>query len=474
MLLALAWKNIWRNKVRSIVVILAITFGLIGGVLSVGIMQGWIAQRVDDAIHNEVSHIQIHESKYLENDELGYIVSDFETIADSLDKNQKIKSWTSRVKTTVMLQSSWASTGLSLVGIEPKKERLVSGIKDCLIAGDYVEEGKSIPEILISKKTAEALKLRNYTLTKDKKENLLACEVPQAVFEKLLPLEGMRYRTERDFRSALKDLITEEELKLYEQSIFKTFEFYRLRSKVNMTTQSVSGDIAYATFRVIGIYKTSNSGFDGMSAYVDKQSLTRILGLQGNAVHEIAIVLEDPEQLESVAQSLQNISEKITVHKWTELRPDLAMSTDFVEVMYLFYIGIILFALAFGIVNTMLMAVLERIREIGMLMAVGMNKGRIFRMIMLETLVLSLSGAVLGIIFGYGIVEFFADKGIDFGMWAEGFEAMGYSAFVYPIVTGKVYIGIAIMVFVTGIIASIWPARRALKLNPAEAVRSDF
>lgn len=473
MLLSLAWKNIWRNKIRSIVVIAAITFGLIGGVLSVGIMQGWMAQRVNDAIQNEVSHIQIHQAKYLENDELKYTMSCLDTLTDSIKHNAAVKAWSSRIKTTAMLQSSWASTGLSLYGIDPAQEHTVSDIHNCMIAGEYVSIGKSTPEILISKKTAEALKLRNFTVSEEKKEALLALDVPEEIYDKLLPLSGKRYRTTKDFREAFEGLLGKGDAHVYEPSLFKAFEFYRLRSKVNMTTQSISGDIAFGTFRVTGIFKTTNSGFDAMSAFTEKAALAQIIGVNKAASHEIAIILNSQDDLDETSNSLQKISSEIAVSKWTEMRPDLAMTTDFVEVMYLFYIGIILFALAFGIVNTMLMAVLERIHEIGMLMAVGMNKRRVFRLIMLETLMLSVTGAVLGMFLGMGLVEFFAVKGVDFGMWAEGFEAIGYSSMVYPFVTADVYIGISVMVFCTGIIASIWPARRALKLNPAEAVRTD-
>ncbi len=458
---------------RSIVVMAAITFGLIGGVLSIGIMQGWVAQRVNDAIKNEVSHIQIHQSNYLDNDEIKYIITDFQELSDSLNENPLLAAWSSRVKTSAMVQSSWASTGLSLYGIVPEKEKKISAIHACLIAGEYLQEGTSTPEILISKKTAEALKLRNYTVSEDKKEALLNAGVPVEIFQKLRPLMGERFRTEKEFKAAFSELLNENEVFEYETALFKAFEFYRLRSKVNITTQSLAGDIVYETFRVTGIYKTNNSGFDGATAFTGKSSLGSIIGLEKNASHEIAIVLSNPDDLEAVSKSLRKLNEDITVYNWKEMRPDLAMSTDFIEVMYLVYIGIILFALAFGIINTMLMAVLERVHEIGMLLAIGMNKRRVFYLIMLETLFLSVVGAVLGMIFGMGIVEIFSIRGIDFGMWAEGFEAIGYSAVVYPFVTADVYIGISVLVFITGVIASIWPARRALKLNPAEAVRSD-
>jgi len=134
---------------------------------------------------------------------------------------------------------------------------------------------------------------------------------------------------------------------------------------------------------------------------------------------------------------------------------------------------IILFALVFGIINTMLMVIMERKKELGMLMSVGMNKPRVFWMIMLETTMLSLVGAAVGLAISVGLMELFGFTGINFASWAEGLEAMGYSSFVYPYVTTNFYIIVTILVVFTAIIASIWPTRKALKLNPAEAVRAE-
>ena len=133
--------------------------------------------------------------------------------------------------------------------------------------------------------------------------------------------------------------------------------------------------------------------------------------------------------------------------------------------------SIIFLALSFGIINTMLMAVMERVREIGMLMAIGMNKTKIFLMIMLETVLLMLSGSIAGLLLSYGIVIFFGKHGIDLSKFSSGMSGFGFSTMVYPFLETGVYIKIVIMVIVAGIISSIVPARRALKLNPSEAIR---
>jgi putative ABC transport system permease protein len=106
-------------------------------------------------------------------------------------------------------------------------------------------------------------------------------------------------------------------------------------------------------------------------------------------------------------------------------------------------------------------------------MAIGMNRRRIFKMIMLETIFLTVVGAAAGILSGWVIAEALGKTGIHFTGWGEGFEAIGFAAKVYPVVTLDFFVVTTIMVIVTAIISSIWPARKALKLNPVEALRTE-
>jgi ABC-type antimicrobial peptide transport system permease subunit len=140
---------------------------------------------------------------------------------------------------------------------------------------------------------------------------------------------------------------------------------------------------------------------------------------------------------------------------------------------YLIFIGIVMLALAFGIINTMMMAILERTKELGMLMAIGMNRRRVFSMIMLETIFLTLVGAMTGMLSGWVIVSVLGRSGIHFSTWGEGFEAIGFAAIVYPVIKPGFFLIITVMVIVTAIISSVWPARKALKLIPVEALRTE-
>lgn len=245
----------------------------------------------------------------------------------------------------------------------------------------------------------------------------------------------------------------------------------QLNGKVVVTLQDIHGDIVGAAFRVTGIFRTTHSMFDESNVFVRKQDLERILSME-NRVNEMAVRLEDIEHVPAVQEEL---SEKFSagvadIQSWRDIQPELAYINDASWQMNYLVLIIILLALAFGILNTMLMAIFERMKEIGVLMAVGMSKGRIFMMIILETIFLSLTGAVLGMIVSAGVVYWTNRSGINLSMFAQGLESFGISSVIYPALEPRFYGTLAIMVIVAALLSALYPAIKALRLKPVEAI----
>jgi ABC-type lipoprotein release transport system permease subunit len=474
MIWSIAWKNVWRNKKRSLVVIVAVTLGIISGVLLVGIMEGWVKQRLHDAVYNEVSHIQIHNNEYIKNEEIGLTIRNLDAITRSIDTLKELSGWVKRTKIIAMANTPWANTGVIIYGVDAEKERLVTEIyKEIVPDGGSYLDNQSPDDILISDKTAELLKLKQYMVTDNLIEGLRKEKVPETVLTKLESLKDIRFRSPKDFREALKKEFNKKELDRYGLLITDKALDYRIRNKVQITISDLEGTPIQGIFRVCGIYKTTNTGFDQTSVFVNAPELAKLYGGDDILTHEISILLHNIDDADIVKEKLSRISGDNSVSTWKELAPDAAMMNDFMIMYYFIFIGIIMLALAFGIINTMLMAVLERTKELGMLMAIGMNHKRIFKMIMLETIFLTFVGAVTGMLSGWAISGTLGKTGIHFTGWGEGFEAIGFAARVYPIVTLDFFVFITIMVIVTAIISSIWPARKALKLNPVEALRTE-
>ena len=156
---------------------------------------------------------------------------------------------------------------------------------------------------------------------------------------------------------------------------------------------------------------------------------------------------------------------------WKELSPEMNYLTEAMDLYMYIFIIIILLALLFGIINTMLMVVMERTKEIGMLMAIGMNRFRIFSMIVLESILLSLTGGVVGILVGTLFSKWKSTDPIDLSMWAEGYQQLGYDAYVYLSLEPVMIVNVTIMVIITGVIAALYPAYKALRNDPADALR---
>ncbi len=247
----------------------------------------------------------------------------------------------------------------------------------------------------------------------------------------------------------------------------------RIKSKVVVQLQEIDGTISSGAFKVVGIYDISNTEYEEMKAFVKFPDLMRILNMDASKSHEIAVYLDCNAQVEHVADKIKSGVIGAEVMTWKELMPDVQLMNENMDLMMYIFVGIILLALLFGIINTMLMVILERVKEIGMLMAIGMNKGKVFVMIILETIFLCFSGGLVGILLGSGITILTGHTGINLSAWSEGLNAYGFESIVYPEIGFSQVIQITIMVIIVGIIAALYPAWKAIKLNPAEAIRID-
>jgi ABC-type antimicrobial peptide transport system permease subunit len=338
--------------------------------------------------------------------------------------------------------------------------------------GRYLDS-QNPSDMLISDKTAEILKLKHFIVTDSLIKGMWKEKVPVTVLTKLETLRDKVFRSPGDFREALRKEFSRKELDRFGLLITDKALDYRIRSKIQITIPDREGNLIQGIFRVCGIYKTSNTGFDQTAVFVNAGELAKLYGGNDILTHEIAILLNNIDDAEIVKEKLNHIPGDNSIMTWKELAPDAAMMNDFIIMYYFIFIGIILLALAFGIINTMLMAILERTRELGMLMAIGMNRRRIFKMIMLETLFLTAVGAGTGMLSGWSVAKILGKTGIHFAGWGEGFEAIGFAARVYPVITAQFLIFTTLMVIATAIISSIWPARKALNLNPVEALRTE-
>ena len=405
MILSISWRNIWRNKTRSFVVITAVALGICAGVFSTAFMKGMMDHRTQSAISTEISHIQIHRQNYRQENSLQLYMNESMAVVEQIKKINHVKGVSQRIIIQSMIASAETSSGVKIAGIYPENEKMVTNLSTKLVEGKYF---KGVPKnpVVIGQKLADKLNVK-------------------------------------------------------------------LHSKIVITLQDMDNNITAGAYRIAGIFKTSNSNFDEMSVFVRYDDLSRLLALPEGASHEIAIFVDDNEMVDIIQNKVKEFIPDYEILNWKEISPELSYLTEIMDMYMYIFIIIILLALLFGIINTMLMVILERRKEIGMLMAVGMNKIKVFTLILVETVQLSLVGGVVGVFAGGLISAYFETHAINMSMFAEGLSKIGWDSMVYCSVEIDMIVNVTIMVIIAGIIASVYPAYKALKYDPAEALRME-
>jgi len=403
MIPSFAWRNLWRNKLRSSIIIAAVTLGIFAGIFLTAFTKGMINSRIQSIISTEMSHIQIHQPGFLDNDQFSILIQNADSIVNLVRKTPGVVASSKRIIINSMVASAETGTGVKIIGIDPVNERKVTDLSSKIITGKYIDSTDRNP-VVISEQLAQKLKVS-------------------------------------------------------------------VKNKIIITVQDINKNITGGAFRVVGTYRTDNIMFDEANIFVRGTDLSRLTGLNGNEAHEIAILLNTNETFD-VTKTLSGEFPNLEVKSWQQLSPEAGYLVSAMNQYMFIFIIVILIALCFGIINTMLMVIMERIHELGMLMAIGMNRMRVFTMIMLETVYLSLTGGITGLILGYAAIRYFEKAGINLYFWKEAFSEIGYSSFIYPVVDSKTMVVTAILVIIAGVISALYPAYKALKLNPSEAIRT--
>ncbi|MFH0841744.1 MAG: FtsX-like permease family protein [Bacteroidota bacterium] len=475
MITAIAWKNVWRNKTRSLTVISAVTVGVFAGIFSMAAINSSVVQRLDAAVNEELSHIQVNNKDFRSSSDIQNVIPDYPHVLSVLQSTPGVTNVTGRVIVRGIASTATKSTGVEITGIDLEKEKEIFTLSGRLIpgTGSFFEQETKFNTVFIGEKLAKELNIIRYSVTPETLKSLEESGIPEPVISKIISLEGQRFITEKKFIKACEKILKPSENRKYGWKIKEAAWSYREGSRLILTFLDMDNNQTGAAFRISGIYRTNNDMFEGMALFVPIDEIRNLAGMEEGTFHRAVARLENNDLTEKATAGIRESLTGYEVMNWKEISPDLAMMADFMGQIYAVFMVIILAALAFGIVNTMLMAVLERTRELGMLMAVGMNRKKIFVMIMLESIFLSLVGGFAGMAVSEIIIELTARKGINLVKYSEGMEAMGYSAHLFPTVDAQFFFTTTILIVLTGIIASIYPARKALKLNPIEAIRTE-
>ncbi len=404
MFLKMVWRNVWRNKRRSWIIICAVVIGLVGMLFSLAFMEGMMRQTLVNALGTHIGHLEIHKKGFEDNKVISLNIENPQEVIRTVAGELGVVAYSPRIVSSGLISSSESSSGITIVGIDPQKEPKVTTIKELVIQGDYLDEDGAF-QVLLGQGLAEKLKVG-------------------------------------------------------------------LGDKIVLMAQDLTGDIGSGAYRVKGIFKTASPDFDKYMVYLNLKDTQNLLSL-GSRISEVAILTDTPRNPETVQKALLTKldSEEYEVLTWKQVMPIMVTQIEFFdEVMYIFLL-VICIAMGFGIVNTLLMAIMERIREFGIMMALGVRPQKIFRLVVAESVLLCFSGLVLGNLFSYFLVLYVSKRGLNLSIFSKSLESFGIGHFIYPHLTISMVLIGAVTVLIMGILASLYPGYKASRLRPVEALR---
>src|SRR3990172_3789692 len=404
----MAWRNIRRNLRRTLITLSAITFGLSAMIVFFGFADGFHGQWVENTVKAYTGHIQIYRSGYRDDPQLNRSIEDVSRVTRELKADPAVNTFTSRVEVQGLISTAENSYGVLIRGIDPEEEIKITAIKDRIIKGRYLEGSEE-------------------------------GNPPSPVL--------IGYRLAERLNADIGD-------------------------KIVLMVQSADGSLTSELFRLKGIFRMGAVELDSSFAIITLKNARR-LTLLGEGVTEIAVMLNRPEDVLPFAERLKKrlAPSGYEVFTWDELMPALQEMIELDNIFMYIILLVVLVVVSLGILNTMLMSIMERIREFGIMMAMGTTPGRVVLLVMLESFFIGLLGVILGAGIGISVNRVISIKGFDLSRWGGAVEFFAIlDPVIYPETDPRNVLWSCGIVFLTALVVSVYPALRAATLRPAEAM----
>ncbi len=413
-LFSLAWRNIWRHRRRTLITLSSIAIGFGLAVLSIGIGDGSHNSMVRNAIKLGEGHITVQPKGYLEAPANYKYIADGKSLAAKIEALGIAGSVQPRISLQVLASTANNSVGAALEGMSAADDPRAQMLQPMLQQGAWLESGDE-RGILIGDGMARKLKAK-------------------------------------------------------------------VGSKVVVMAGKQGGDSQAQLGRVRGIFDSRVDELDDFLIISDLQFATMFLQGEGadpalQPLTRIAIFLDDEEVMAETKHRLRRAidSNELVALDWQEMMPQLVQFIVIDDAGNYVFLLLILMLVVFGIVNTVLMSVLERTREFGLLRALGMSRQQLLLLVFCESLLLSLLAVVIGWLVGGSIHLWVASHGIDFSsMMAEGTSIMGtfMDPVVYTELSADRVIQLTSIIFIATLTSGVYPALKAARVTPVEALRT--
>jgi len=346
LILKLAFRNILRQKRRSLLTGLSMTGGYILTVFSLSLVQGSYGNVIDIFTLDHTGHIQIHKENYLRRPKMYKSIEQRDLVETTLTNRDDVKSFTPRVFAPALAYAGNKTSLARVLGVDVEREPNTSRLAEKVHTGDYFN---SVPN---------------------------ADGYSQAMIG---------------------------------QGIANTLHL-SIGDEIVLISQGADGSIANDIFIVHAIVGNKTS-YDRLGVYLPLKAAQSFLSM-GNRVHEYALLVDNKSNNQAIAASLQAALPELTVSPWQEVEETFYHSMQADKQGNYFSMGIIVFIVFIGVLNTVLMSVLERTREFGVLRAIGSRPIEIIKMVFLETTFLASISIAIGVVLSIPLILWFTEVGI--------------------------------------------------------------
>ena len=399
-ILKMAFRNIFRQRRRSILTGLTMMGGFILFALSIGFAEGSYGSIIDMFTHDHTGHVQIHKKGYLEKPTLYNTIDNEAELEKEIFKNPEVKSVTSRVYSPALAFTGKKTSVVRIIGVDPAKESNAMTIVQKVQHGNFLPK-KYSREVVIGAGAAEVLKVG-------------------------------------------------------------------IGDEISLLGQGADGSIANDSFTVTGILHEKDT-YNRINCYLHMAAAQDFLALHGR-IHEIAVILSDQDKSREVAAQLtagiNDGSYETDPWEVVERQFYMAMQAD-VKGAYITQI-IIMLIVAIGVLNTVLMTILERTREFGVLRAMGTRPFTVFMLIVYETAILCLISICIAAVLGTLVNHYFSINGISYPTPIE-WGGIVFDTMISEVNAKTIWLP-ALVTFLTAIIVSMFPAFRAARVTPIKSL----
>ena len=402
-MLRLAWRNVWRNRRRSLINVAAMGFGLAAIMFGQSMMRSLQAQLVEKATGSFTGHVRIERRDIDEPKFPDKFMTDPEPAAKLMAADPRVAVWGRRIHMTGLVSSPNMSLGALICAVEPDKEKLITDMPSYMKEGHYLEDGTK--NIVMGRKIAGRLDVR-------------------------------------------------------------------LGEKVVLMAQAADGSMGAEAFRLVGIHETGSESFDGQMVWVPLKAMQELLGRPGQA-NELAAKVTNILDADAVAADLDAKlgPGNIGAMSWKKIDKEIIGIQAFQDGMLTVVLVIVFIIVALGILNTQLMSLFERVREFGVLMAIGARPRWVVKLLIVESALLGLVGTSFGLLVGSALIAHFGRFGLNLPVGDAFKYFLPFPSVIFLRPAWGMHAFACATVFVVTLLATLPPALKAGRLKPSEALR---